>query len=36
MEAIVKLYAKKIRAGKMTISDVPEQWQAEVRRALEN
>lgn len=33
--AIVKLYVKKIRAGKMTVDEVPERWRAEVRRALE-
>ena len=33
--AIVKLYVKKIKAGKMTIDEVPEKWRAEVRRALE-
>ena len=33
--AIVKLYVKKIKAGKMTIDDVPEKWRDEVRNALE-
>ena len=32
--AIVKLYVKKIRAGKMTLEEVPEPWRDEVRRAL--
>ena len=32
---IVNLYVKKIKAGKMTIEEVPEKWRAEVRRALE-
>ena len=32
--AIVKLYVKKIRAGKMTLDEVPEKWRDEVRRAL--
>ena len=33
--AIVKLYVKKIKTGKITIDEVPEKWRAEVRRALE-
>ena len=32
---MVKLYVKKIKAGKMTIDEVPEKWRDEVRRALE-
>ena len=33
---MVKIYVKKILAGKMTIEDVPERWREEVREALEN
>ena len=33
---MVKLYVKKIKAGKMTIDQVPEKWREEVRRALAN
>ena len=33
---MVKLYVKKIKAGKMTIDEVPERWREEVRKALEN
>ena len=33
---MVKLYVKKIKAGKMTLDQVPEKWREEVRRALEN
>ena len=32
---MVKLYVKKIRAGKMTIDEVPEYWREAVRKALE-
>ena len=32
---MVKLYVKKIKAGKMTIDEVPEKWREEVRKALE-
>ena len=32
---MVKLYVKKIRAGKMTIDEVPEKWREAVREALE-
>ncbi len=31
---MVKIYVKKIKAGKMTIDEVPEKWREEVRRAL--
>lgn len=31
---MVKLYVKKIKAGKMTIDQVPEKWRDEVRMAL--
>lgn len=33
---MVKLYVKMIKAGKMTIDEVPEKWREEVRRALVN
>ena len=33
---MVKLYVKKIKAGKMTIDQVPEKWRDEVRRALQD
>lgn len=32
---MVKLYVKKIKAGKMTLDQVPEKWREEVRRELE-
>ena len=32
---MAKLYVKRIKAGKMTIEDVPEHWRDEVRRMLE-
>ena len=32
---MVKIYVRKIRAGEMTIDDVPERWREEVRRLLE-
>lgn len=35
MSAIVMLYVKKIKAGKMTIDDVPPRWREEVREALD-
>lgn len=31
---MVKLYVKKIRAGKMTIDEVPEKWRDAVREEL--
>ncbi len=31
---MVKIYVKKIKAGKMTIDEVPEKRREEVRRAL--
>lgn len=34
MSAIVKFYVRRIKAGKMTIEDVPEAWRAEVEEAL--
>ena len=33
---MVKLYVKKIRAGQMTIEQVPEKWREAVRSALNN
>ena len=30
-----KIYVRKIRAGEMTIHDVPIRWREEVRKALE-
>lgn len=33
---MVKLYVKKIKAGKMTLDQVPEKWREEVRWALAN
>lgn len=33
---MVKLYVKKIKAGKMTLDQVPERWREEVRWALMN
>jgi hypothetical protein len=32
---MVQLYVKRIRAGLMTIDDVPERWREAVRKALE-
>lgn len=32
---MVKIYVRKIKAGKMTIDDVPIRWREEVRKALE-
>lgn len=32
---MVKLYVKKIRAGEMTLDQVPERWREAVREALE-
>lgn len=31
---MVKLYVKRIKAGLMTIDDVPERWRDAVREAL--
>ena len=31
---MAKIYAKKIRAGQMTIDDVPTKWRAEVEALL--
>ena len=33
---MVALYVKRIRAGLMTIDDVPMRWREEVRKALED
>jgi hypothetical protein len=33
---MVQLYVKRIRAGLMTIDDVPQRWREEVRKALED
>ncbi len=33
---MVKLYVKRIRAGKMTLEEVPEHWREAVRKALED
>ncbi len=35
MSKIVELYVRKIRAGEMTIDDVPVRWREAVRKALE-
>lgn len=32
---MVKIYVKQIKAGKMTIDDVPIKWREEVRKELE-
>ena len=32
---MVAVYVRMIKAGKMTIDDVPERWREEVRRLLE-
>lgn len=32
---MVEIYVKRIRAGKMTLSEVPERWREQVRQALE-
>lgn len=33
---MAKIYVKKIKAGQMTLDDVPERWREEVRRMLED
>lgn len=33
---MVQLYVKRIRAGLMTIDDVPLRWRDEVRKTLED
>ena len=32
---MAKIYVKKIKAGQMTLDDVPERWREEVRRLLD-
>ena len=32
---MVKIYVRKIRAGEMTIDDVPTRWREAVREALD-
>lgn len=32
---MVKIYVRRIRAGLMTLEDVPERWREAVREALE-
>ena len=32
---MVKIYVRKIRAGQMTIDEVPERWREAVERELE-
>lgn len=31
---MAKIYAREIKAGKMTIDDVPEKWRAAVKKLL--
>lgn len=33
---MAKIYVKKIKAGQMTLDEVPERWREEVRRMLED
>lgn len=33
---MVNIYVRKIRAGELTIDDVPTRWREKVRIALEN
>lgn len=33
---MAKIYYKRIKAGIMTIDEVPERWRAEVQRMLDN
>ena len=33
---MVKIYVRRIKAGLMTMDEVPERWREEVREALEN
>ena len=33
---MAKIYYKKIKAGQMTLDEVPERWREEVRRMLED
>ena len=32
---MAKIYVRKIKAGQMTIDEVPERWRAEVEKLLE-
>ena len=32
---MVRVYVKQIKAGKLTLEDVPERWYAKVKAALE-
>ena len=32
---MAKIYVRKIKAGQMTLDEVPERWRAEVERLLE-
>lgn len=32
---MAKIYVKKIKAGQMTLDEVPERWREEVRRMLD-
>lgn len=34
-ETMAKIYYKRIKAGIMTIDEVPERWRAEVQRMLD-
>jgi hypothetical protein len=34
MNAIIKFYVRRIKAGKMTLEEVPELWRAQVEEAL--
>lgn len=33
---MVNIYVRKIRAGQLTLDDVPERWREAVREALES
>lgn len=33
---MVKIYVRRIRAGEMTLEEVPARWREAVREALEN
>ena len=33
---MVKLYVKQIKAGKISLNDVPDKWKEAVRHALED
>lgn len=33
--SMVKIYVRRIRAGEMTLEEVPLKWREEVRKALE-